>query len=245
MLRIGICDDKLEDIGRIRELAVRFSEEHPETPLEIHVYNLPYDLLDDIEKTGGFDLYLLDVIMPHMTGVDLARRIRERKERAEILFLTISREYAVDAFSVKASGYLIKPVKKSDFDEAMLDCIHRLLPEERPALMLKLKNGIQRVPISELVYIESFNHNQVCTLSDGSTLETAVTLSELMEELKEYPAFIRPHRAYIVNMDFIRKLTGYELLLTNGKRIPVPQSGYGKLKNAYVTYMTHTYLYDS
>ena len=240
MLRIGICDDKQEDIDWIKGLADRFSADHPEMPVQIQVYDLPYDLLDDIEKTGGFDLYLLDVIMPHMTGLDLARRIRERKERAEILFLTVSREYAVDAFSVKASGYLIKPVKKSDFDEAVLDCIRRLSPEGRPALILKLKDGFQRVPLHELVYIESFNHNQVCTLSDGSVLETAVTLSKLMKELKEHPAFIRPHRAYIVNMEFIRKLTGYELLLTNGKRIPVPQSGYGKLKNAYLTYMTHT-----
>ena len=237
MLRIGICDDNQEDIDRIKDLTVRFSKEHPETPVEIRVYNLPYDLLDDVEKTGGFDLYLLDVVMPAMTGVDLAKRIRKRKEQAEILFLTVSREYAVDAFSVKASGYLIKPVKKSDFDEAVLDCIHRLSPEGRPSIMLKLKDGLQRVPIHELVYIESFNHNQICTLSDGSTLETAVTLAELMGDLQVYPAFVRPHRAYIVNMDFIRKLSGYELLLTSGKRVPVSQSEYRKLKNAYLTYI--------
>lgn len=238
MLRIGICDDNREDIGRIKELAVCFSEEHPETPVQIQSYNMPYDLLDAVEETGGFDLYLLDVVMPHMTGMDLARRIRERKEKAEILFLTVSKEYAVEAFSVKAAGYLVKPVRKTDFDDAVLDCIHRLSPENSPSLMLRSKDGIHRVQTHELVCIESFNHNQVCTLSDGSTLETAATLAELMEELKEYPAFIRPHRAYIVNMDFIRRLTTYELLLTNGKRIPVPQSGYGKLKSAYLAYMT-------
>lgn len=121
MLRIGICDDNREDIARIRELAVRFSEEHPETPVQIQAYGQPYDLLDEVEKSGGFDLYLLDVVMPHMTGVALARRLRERKERAEILFLTVSKEYAVDAFSVKAAGYLIKPVSKPDFDGAVLE----------------------------------------------------------------------------------------------------------------------------
>ena len=94
MLRIGICDDKQEDIDRIEGLALCFSEEHPETPIQIRTYKSPYDLLSDVEETGGFDLYLLDVVMPRMTGVALARRIRERKERAEILFLTVSREYA-------------------------------------------------------------------------------------------------------------------------------------------------------
>lgn len=139
MLRIGICDDNQNDIKQICELAIRFSEEHPETPLQIQAYDSPFDLLDDIEKNGGFDLYLLDVIMPHMTGVTLAKRIRERKEKAEILFLTFSKEYAVDAFSVKASGYLIKPVNKPDFDDAVLDCIHRLLPTKNPSITLKSK----------------------------------------------------------------------------------------------------------
>ena len=240
MLRIGMCDDDQEDIEQIEALAVRFAKEHPETPLQIQTYRSPYDLLGDVEKTGGFDLYLLDVVMPHMTGVTLARRLRERKERAEILFLTVSREYAVEAFSVKAAGYLIKPVKPSDFDEAVLDCIHRLSGENRPSLLLKSKDGLHRVPVSDLVCVESFNHNQICTLSDGSALETSVTLAELMDALREHPAFVRPHRAYIINMDFIRRLTARELFLTNGKRIPVSQSEYGKLKNAYFAYMART-----
>lgn len=240
MLRIGICDDDQEDIEWMERLAVHFSEEHPETPVQIQLYRSPYELLDDIEKTGGFDLYLLDVVMPHMNGITLARRIRERKERAEILFLTVSREYAVDAFSVKASGYLIKPVKQPDFDDAVLDCIHRLSPEHNASLMLKSRSGLQRVPVGELVSVESFNHNQICSLSDGSMLEVSVTMAELMEALKDYPAFVRPHRSYLVNMDFIRRLTSRELLLVNGKRIPVSQSAYGKLKNEYFTYMTHT-----
>ena len=77
MLRIGICDDNQNDIKQICELAIRFSEEHPENHLQIQAYDSPFDLLDDIEKNGGFDLYLLDVVMPHMTGVTLAKRIRE------------------------------------------------------------------------------------------------------------------------------------------------------------------------
>lgn len=240
MLRIGMCDDDQEDSEQIEELALCFAREHPETPLQIQAYKSPYDLLNDVEKTGGFDIYLLDVVMPHMTGVALARRLRERKERAEILFLTVSKEYAVEAFGVKAAGYLIKPVSKADFDEAVLDCIRRLSAENKSSLVLKAKNSLYRVPVSDLVCVESFNHNQVCTLADGSTLETSVTLTELMETLKDEPAFVRPHRAYIINMDFIRRLTAHELFLTNDERIPVSQSEYGRLKNAYFAYMART-----
>ena len=54
MLHIGICDDNQKDISRVQELAGRFSEQHPEMPVQIQAYSSPYDLLDDIEKTGGF-----------------------------------------------------------------------------------------------------------------------------------------------------------------------------------------------
>ena len=176
--------------------------------------------------------------MPHMTGVALARRLRQRKERAEMMFLTVSKEYAVDAFSGKAAGYLITPVRKPDFDGAVLECILRLLPENNPSLMLKSKDGLYRVPVGELVCVESFNHNQVCTLADGSVLAVSATMAELMEALKEQPAFVRPHRAYIVNMDLIRKLTARDVIVSYGKHIPIPQSGYGEMKNAYFAYMT-------
>ena len=145
-----------------------------------------------------------------------------------------------DAFSVKASGYLIKPVDKPDFDDAVLDCIHRLLPTKNPSIILKSKTGLHRIPVYKLVCIESFNHNQIVTLSDGSSLETSATLVELMEVLKDHPSFVRPHRAYIVNMDFIRKLSTRELLLTNGKRIPISQNRYKELKNSYFSYMIHS-----
>ena len=104
--------------------------------------------------------------------------------------------------------------------------------ENNPSLLLKSKDGIHRISICELMCVESFNHNQVCTLSDGSILEASATLSELMEELKNFSVFVRPHRAYIVNMDFIRRLTARELLLTDGKRIPISQSRYGEIKIA-------------
>ena len=173
MLRIGICDDNQNDIKQICELAIRFSEEHPENHLQIQAYDSPFDLLDDIE-------------------------------------------------------------------DAVLDCIHRLLPTKNPSIILKSKTGLHRIPVYELVCIESFNHNQIVTLSDGSSLETSATLVELMEVLKDHPSFVRPHRAYIVNMDFIRKLSTRELLLTNGKSIPISQNRYKELKNSYFSYMIHS-----
>lgn len=236
MLRVCICDDKESDIKEIRRLAGLFSEEHPELPIEIRVFGSPCDLLDRIAESGGFDLYLLDIVMPHLTGMDVAKQIRKRGETAEILFLTTSREYALDAFSVKASDYLLKPVKKADFDQAVLSCIRNLAPKENPSLMLKVKEGFRKVHIQELVSVESFNHRRLCTLADGTAVETASTLSSLFEQLQGYRCFFIPHRAYIVNLNFVSGLTSSELLLAGGKRIPVARGAYPALKAAYLEY---------
>lgn len=236
MIRIGICDDREEEIQKLQEYAEWLMEEYTEFQLHVDAFSSPYDLLQAASDRGGYDLYLLDIIMPHMTGIDLARILKERGEAAEILFLTVSREYAVEAFEVNASGYLIKPVKKADFKREVLRCINNLAPKENPAILLKTSEGIRKICIKELILIESFNHKRRCTLSDGTELETTATLSSLYEKLKKYPCFFLPHRAYIINLEHVNGLTSTELILTGGRRVPVSRNLYSKLKKAYLDY---------
>lgn len=236
MLRICICDDRSEDNKILQEYAEAFSKEHPEFPLKADAFTSPYELLQAVGDRGGYDIYLLDIIMPKLSGIEIAERIRARGERAEILFLTISREYAIEAFGVKASGYLMKPVKRRELEEALLHCIHNLAPKENPAILLKTRKGMRKVQIREIVTIESFNHSRICTLVNGTSIETPATLTSLYEQLSRYPGFFVPHRAYIVNLDYICGLTSTELLLTDGRRIPVSRNIYPKLKATYLDY---------
>lgn len=190
-----------------------------------------------MEKSGGYDLYLLDIIMPHMSGIELAKKIRERGERSKLLFLTTSREYGIEAIGVKASGYLLKPIKEQALFDALLSCMEELAPENNPCVMIKTKLGLTRVQLSELVMIESFDHIRELTLLSGDTLETTARLSELNELLRESPAFLFPHRAYIVNMEYIRSIGNKHILMTNGKQIPVSKKAYAEVKSAYLEYM--------
>lgn len=237
MLTLCICDDEPGDIAHIQTLAECFAGEHPEFPLRIQAFSSSFDLLEHLEEAGGFDLYLLDILMPHLKGVELAKRIRSRGEAAEILFLTSSPEYALDAFSVAACGYLLKPVEKEKFDEVLLAAAHRLSQPENPFFLLKTREGLRKVPLRELVMVESFNHDRVCSLADGSKAVTADTLASLMERLSGDPRFFSPHRAYIINMEHIVALNTADVLLSTGQRIPVARTRYAALKQAYVNYL--------
>ncbi len=237
MLTLCICDDEPGDVSSIRALAERFAVEHPEFPLQIQTFSSAFDLLEHLEGTGGFDIYLLDVVMPHVNGVELAKRIRSRGEAAEIVFLTVSPEYALDAFDVAACGYLIKPVEKEKLDKILLSAAHRLSRPENPFFLLKTREGLRKIPLRELVMVESFNHDRVCSLADGSRLVTADTLAFLMERLSGDPRFFSPHRAYIINLEHIAALNATDVLLSNGQRIPVSRSSFAALKKAYMDFL--------
>lgn len=237
MLTLCICDDSPADTAQIRTLADRFVQEHPELGLRIEFFSSPVDLLEHLDEKGGFDLYLLDILMPHMKGIELAQRIRERGEPAEIIFLTISREYALDAFEVNASGYLLKPLEWEKFQRVLLASVRRLGGADVPSILLRTKAGLRKVLLRELVMVESFDHDRVCTLSDSSRAVTADTLSSLMERLSFDPRFFSPHRAYIINLEHITALNGPSVTLSTGRCVPVSRPKLAALKKAYMDFL--------
>lgn len=236
LFKLCICDDEPISTKCVTVLAEQFSRDHPELGVRVNVFNSPYDLLEALEVHGGFDLYLLDIVMPNMTGIELARKIRARDEATEIVFLTSSREYALDAFSVKAAGYLLKPVEKADFDSAVLAAAKALLPGSNPSLLLKTRAGLRKIPLRELVLVESQNHTRVCTLADGSSLETSDTLSSMLSRLDSDKRFFSPHRTYIVNLEYVAAFTAAELTMTGGLRVPVSRKLASALRDAYMNY---------
>lgn len=237
MLNVCICDDNSRDVEQVQALAEGFAGEHPEFSLKVQAFSSAFDLLDHVDQNGGFDLYLLDVLMPYLKGMELARRIRERNEAVEIVFLTYSPEYALDAFEVSACGYLLKPVSQEKFDKVLLAAAHRLTHPKNPYFLLKTREGVRKVLFRELVVVESFNHERVCTLTDGTKLVTTDTLASIMERLTPDPRFFTPHRAYIINLEHIAALNTSCVLLSAGQHIPVARTSYAALKKAYVDYL--------
>jgi len=237
LLTLCICDDDAGDAAKIQALAERFAGEHPGFSLKIQTFFSSFDLLEHLNAEGGFDLYLLDILMPHLRGVELAGHIRARNEAAEIIFLTSSPEYALDAFDVAACGYLLKPLSKEKFDKVLLSAAHRLTQPENPYLPLKTREGMRKIFFRDLVMVESFNHDRICTLADGSKVTTGDTLTSIMARLSSDPRFFSPHRAYIINLEHISALNASDMLMSTGQRVPVSRASFSALKRAYVDFL--------
>lgn len=236
MIEIALCDDNVNDIEALKAYTEQFASEYAEHPIRMKVFNSAAELLKVIEKNGGFDLYLLDVMMPEMSGIEFAEIIRARGEHSEIVFITVSGEYAVDAFSVYASGYLLKPLCKKQFDETVLRTVQKITREKNEVLTVKTKDGLRRIPLHKIVMIESFNHTREITMTDDSVLTTTATLSELFEQLGSYENFYMPHRAYIANLDNSVGLIRYDLLMLGNRRIPIPKNQFVALQSVVQNY---------
>lgn len=236
MIEIALCDDDSEDIESLKALAERFALEHSDIPMRLSAFSSAEKLLRHIENNGGFDLYILDVLMKQISGIQLAEAIRNRGDYAEIVFLTVSPEYAVDAFSVYAAGYLLKPVSVKNFNKTILRAMEKLAHEKNETITVKTKDGLRRIPLNKIVMIESFNHTREITMSDGNALETSATLSELFEALSRHDRFFMPHRSYIANLDHSLGIVYHELLMPSGRRIPIPKAQFPTVQKVVQNY---------
>lgn len=234
MIRAAILDDRPADMADILGIARKFAATLP-YPLVLETFSSPYDLLEAVEEKGGFDVYFLDVIMPLMTGIEVAERLRRRGERCEIVFLTTSREYGVDAFDVRAAGYLVKPVSEQRFFELCGRIFAGLSAGDRPPLFIRTNGGGRRVSVGEIVMIESFNHIREVRLENGQSVPTPMTLAEFAKLLKGYPEFYSPHRSYIVNLDYVFGIQNNALLI-GGTSILIAKNAGKKFREYYMKY---------
>ncbi len=230
-MRIAICDDDKEELARISSFLDKYQREH-NASLTYKAFHSGVELLSTV-RSGDFELYLLDVIMPAVNGVEVAKEIRSFDTEAKIVFLTSSPEFAVASYTVKAMDYILKPVEEGRLfgvlNELMTDSQK---PQE--GLTVKAKSGITRILFSRLVYVEVVNKQVYFHLSDNSVREITARLSEFEQPLLARPEFMRVHRSYIVNLFQINELTANGLTTHQGNSIPVSRALYKEVRDAYV-----------
>ena len=238
-MKIAICDDSPDQLSLICSATEQFFAARAETP-EIMAFASPLLFLENIEKSGGFDIVLLDICMPGLLGTDVAREIRARRDQTEIIFLTTSDEYAVDAFSLKAAHYLLKPFSQADFDEAMSRATARFAGGGAKTLVVKPEGGgAVMVDIGDITYIESRGHTLTVYTKSGAVTEGRRSLGRFFEELTALSPgqFIAPYKGYIVNQKAITAIRPEEIILRGGEKIPIPKRGFRELQNAYFDYI--------
>lgn len=236
MIQIAVCDDNIDELSNMVQLinSYRISKK---LNCEYAVFLNGFDLISTLEKGKHFDIYCLDIIMPGFTGIDVAKEIRIFDKTAPILFFTSSSEFALESYTVKALNYVLKPISKEKFfftfDE-MLDQIEAKKEEE--ALIVKSNEGIQKILISNLTFVEVIGRNVLYHLSSGKVIECIESFSSVCNNLLKYGCFIKPHRSYLVNMQYVDTIENHQLTLQTLSSIPIAQGKIREVKQQYLNY---------
>lgn len=237
MLKIAICDDAKDDLDRAAAiLRVYFKKQDIEA--EICEFAHPDALLRESEK-NNFDIYFLDVIMPMLTGIDVGKELRQRNIKAQIVFLTTSDEFAVEAFSVRAVHYLIKPYSESIFIEAVERALANIATDTPKQMSIKSESGrFVLIDINDIQYVESSNHTQKIHMKNIIHSEMRRSLARILEELEKLSKgqFVSPYKGYIINLNNVITIDTKGILMQGGKMLPIRRGSIRELQEKYLNF---------
>jgi DNA-binding LytR/AlgR family response regulator len=232
---IIVCDDKAEDRASLSSYIKKFFTEI-NCPVEIAVFENGRALLadSDVLQKGKTKIAFLDIYMPGISGIDVAKIIRKTDEDMVIVFTTTSLDHGLDGYSVGALQYLVKPVDYTAVEKVLRKCAQLFADSLRSMEVLSDRLTV-RVLLKDILYIEIFNH--ACLIHTKSeTVKSYRALDEIARQLDGEP-FLRTHRSFIVNMRYIDDVADNDFILANGATVPIRRSDKLTVKQAYKDYL--------
>lgn len=232
ILRIAICDDEDLQIELLTKY-VRNWEKLNHQKVVIESYHNGSEFHFTWSGDDSFDILLLDIEMPNLNGIELARKIREKDENLQIIFITGVADFIGEGYDLQAVNYLLKPIK----EEKLYDCLDtavRKLPNEEQWLVIEQEDEIIRLNQSEILYIEAFSHTiDIHTKNGKYTIRKSISAIE-----KELVAslFVRCHRSYLISLLHIDKILKDEILLDGGDSVPLSRRRYKEVNMAFINY---------
>ena len=183
-----------------------------------------------------FDLVFLDIEMPGIDGITLAKRLRAVSENVQIVFLTSHIEYALEGYEVNALRYLVKPVDMNKLSE-VLKYIQDKKNNSRQ-IMIKQEGEDIVIDLSDIIYMESMDKN-VRIVTSKSEYITRYNISDYEEELKN-SGFLRIHRGYLISLSKVKKIVKNDVVMDGDISLPVSRSNVKALKEALYSYVEGT-----
>lgn len=235
MIKVALCDDDLSTLNEVSALIEQYRTERNQE-IEYTTFHSSLELLAEFEKGASPDILFLDVIMPGEDGISVAKEIRQYNDIIKIIFLTSSSEFAVESYTVGAYFYQVKPICMEDFFRLMDSVISEFEEIRQRSLILHSKSGITRISLTKLEYCEVIGRTLFFHLENGNIAENNGSMDELCSKLTNYDNFIRPHRSFLVNMEYIQSISYKAITMSDHAKIPIPHGKCSEIKNKYLEY---------
>ena len=234
-MRIAVCDDEEKFRNQARDMVDKLAGS---LDVVVDAYSDGNQLLAAFDKKP-YDVLFLDIEMPAMDGITLAKKLRERSDSIYIVFLTGHVEYALEGYEVNALRYLTKPVQEEKLREVLRFVMDQSTSKKQ--LMIKEDGEELLLNIADIVYFEAQNQYVMIYTTDGEHL-VRYNIGDFEEQLKA-DGFFRVHRGYLVSLAKVKKLVKSEVIMDgeDGEvSVPVRRSNVKPLKEALYAYVENT-----
>ena len=239
-MKIALVDDRINDLNDAKNFLDRYiAQNFPEMSASIRI-----DSFCNVEnflrvfEPGKYDLFILDIFMKPLNGIQIAKIIRNRDKDAFIVFLTSSEDYILEGYKVFAVGYFIKPLAKNSEQFAKtFDYIFPKLRDSQKKILVRV-DGIEIFVSHKIIrYVDIGERHNVCLHLIDREILPANTYEEIFNMLESDSRFVECYHRILLNMDFIKYMDGNDFILTDGSKIPISQRKSKAVKLKYMTYL--------
>ena len=233
MMRAAFCDDDTDVLNDMKRLLDQYCRERNQEIVQT-AFHSPTELLAATERGTRFDILFLDILMPGQNGIDAAADIRNYDANVKIVFLTSSPEFAVQSYTVKAYFYLLTPLQAESFFRVLDDALEEFRQKRESSLVLRCGGALTRIGLGRPEFCEVLHRTLLLHLASGKVLESSGSLDDLGRRLAACGRFLRVHRSYIVNLDYVRNISYRAITMTSLTEIPISRKKYNAIKDAFL-----------
>lgn len=236
-MRIAICDDESALSAQLGALVDCWGGKRGH-PCHIRAFASGEELLFETAGSYPFDLLLLDIDLGggKLSGLDLARKIRETDARVPLAFLTNYPGHVFEGYEVSALRYLMKPVTEEKLFP-LLDLTLERAGRTSRYLVLEVDGEQRRIEEDSILYLEARGHI-VLVATERGPVSVKTALSALTRQLSA--DFVPTHRSFLVNLRHVERVGRTECLLEGGRAVPVSRGAWEKLNRAFINYYLET-----
>lgn len=233
-MKVAICDDEKIFFEQMEYLLKQI-----ETVSRIDKYD-DIDILHANLEKETYDMIFMDIAWKGKedTGVQFAASINDRYPNIQIVFMTaFSDKYAESIFFEKVNlcGYLIKPIKIQNLRFLVEKARKNMMHNQEEKILIKLKGNTQNVLLSDILYLESQGH-QLYIYTKTEKILMYKKLDEFEEQMNT--SFVRIHKSYLVNMNYIKRIERTRLTLHNGTELAISKNRAVAAKNQYLRFVS-------
>lgn len=235
MLSFAICDDEPNMLNDTATLVERYLQARPALSGHVELFCSCEELLDRSNKAEGADIYILDILMPGLSGIAAGQKLRERGNGGEIIYLTNSNDFAADSYDVRAFFYLLKPVDENKLFEVLDGAVDKLERRRNSAVLVNTADGVKRIRLEHIRYVERvgrfMRYYCINGIVDSQSIRTS--FREMAASLLSDRRFYLCGASYVLNLQHVAGVRGQSALLDDGQTVVLPRASATEFKKAW------------